>query len=261
MVGSNGNGKWRIKVTHSVSGQCSPSGTMNSWKLKLTINGNAYDCSYKGNGSCLSGCTNPSQPLITQILDVDPNSQSGIRIYYSPGSPSTRHDLYKDGVRVVVGYTSGSIYNPQDALSHGYTIRAVNLSDYCFTDSNLQTFTDNPFTCLKPSTPVIGTIEDISPCGFGINIPFQAGYPATRNDLYVNGVLVQSSVISPITYYPSNSNSNSYKIRSIYGNESCYTDSAISNFSDTNQSVGIPSNITIEDIEPCVLSGIKIYWN
>jgi len=89
-----------------------------------------------------AGCQAPSGPYISNIEDVDKHYLTGIRITFTPGSPATRHDLYKDGALVATSITSPYVYHPGNAQTHNYVVRAVNGSDWCTTDSNQVAGTD-----------------------------------------------------------------------------------------------------------------------
>ena len=81
-------------------------------------------CGTSANGSCASvttaacgGCTSPGAPSITGITDNDPCMQNGIKVNYTTGTGAIGHNLLKDGVVVVTGYSSGGLYNPLDTAS------------------------------------------------------------------------------------------------------------------------------------------------
>lgn len=220
-----------------------PYGTT-SWTDTTTNPGTTYTYSVRYNNGCGKSSTTsgvsasdtvnaPGQPVITSIVDNNPLIQDGIRVYYNSGQGATSHNLLRDGSTVVNGYSSGSLYNPQDTLEHIYKVRAI--KDSCYKDSLPQNFTDEANQCDKPSAPVIQSILDSSgPCNYGVSISFTPGSPSTRHDLYVDSTLKLINVSSPVSYNPNDSNIHSYVIRAINGSSSCYTDSNPSNFSDTN---------------------------
>jgi len=72
-----------------------------------------------------SGCTNPDQPEITAISDVNACLSNGVQITYTEGSGASRHDLYDNTVLVVTDFESNDTYTPIDNTSHSYVIRAV----------------------------------------------------------------------------------------------------------------------------------------
>ena len=97
---------------------------------------------YAINGSCSTASNTmagtdanekPSSPSITGIVDNDPLNLTGIAIIYTSGSPSTAHDLYKDGSLAQSNYVSGATYYPGDSVVHSYVVKAVN--GICETDS------------------------------------------------------------------------------------------------------------------------------
>jgi C1A family cysteine protease len=81
-------------------------------------------------------CSPPSAPSIASVEDRDACTLTGIRITFASGSPTTRHDLYKDGALAASSIASPFVYNPGDISSHNYTVRAVNGPDSCRTDSD-----------------------------------------------------------------------------------------------------------------------------
>jgi len=196
----------------------------------------------------------PSSPSITSIVDLDSCSQSGIKIYFTPGSPATRHDLYRNGIKVVENYTSGSTYNPASTSTFTYYIRAVNGT--CFKDSSSQDFADENNT---PSTPSITSIVDLDSCSqSGIKIYFTPGSPATRHDLYRNGIKVVENYTSGSTYNPASTSTFTYYIRAVNG--TCFKDSSSQDFADENNTPSTPSITSIVDLDSCSQSGIKIYF-
>ena len=69
----------------------------------------------------------PVAPVITSIVDNDPNAQNGIKIYYTPGSPAYDHVLFRDGYIFIEGYVSGStILNTDCNMYHDYRVAARN---------------------------------------------------------------------------------------------------------------------------------------
>ena len=82
----------------------------------------------------------PSSPLITSIVDLSWTS-FGLQIFFNPGAPAERHDLYRDGALVATGFVSGGTYNGLNNLSHSYSILAVNGS--CSTMSGAVPAVDN----------------------------------------------------------------------------------------------------------------------
>ena len=106
-----------------------------------------------------------------------------------------------------------------------------------------------PYTLVilqAPSQPVITTITDDSPCiQSGISITFTAGSPATRHDLYREGVLIMSGVSSPIYYNPGDTSSHSYVVRAVNTDEACFSDSSVVSAADAN---GTPSKPVITGI-------------
>jgi hypothetical protein len=92
----------------------------------------------------------PSQPIITSIVDIDPNELTGIQVNYTSGTPATRHDLYKDGSLAVSSYVSGATYQPGDSSTHSYVVKAINGT--CTTDSAAVNGTD-AYSVIAPPEP------------------------------------------------------------------------------------------------------------
>ncbi|MBN2383535.1 RCC1 repeat-containing protein [bacterium] len=87
--------------------------------------------------------------------------------------------------------------------------------------------------CDLPDQPVITQIVDNDPClPNGITITFSPGYPATRHDLYQDGVLVIADVTSPLVYDPGDLVSHNYVIRTVANYETCYAESDSYPFAD-----------------------------
>lgn len=194
--------------------------------------------------------TTVGEPAITSIVDESLCAQSGIRVYYTPGSNATRHDLYRDSSRVVQGYSSGALYNPGDTNSHSYYIRAVNGS--CYNNSTTQNFTDANNSV---STPAISSVTDIDGCATsGVSISWGAVSGATGYDLRVDGTTVVNNVTSPYTYTPGDNNSHNYEIRA--KNDFC-TSSWSTAFAGTDFN-GTPAAISLNATNYDSSCGIKI---
>jgi hypothetical protein len=104
----------------------------------------AYDFSDQAGG--------PSQPVITGITDIS-SLNFGLKVYYTPGSPADRHDLYKDGVLVYPNFPSGGTYTGGDATQHSYTVASV--SGPCQSFSPPVTATDQgPVIRPRPKIPL-----------------------------------------------------------------------------------------------------------
>jgi hypothetical protein len=95
----------------------------------------------------------PSQPVITSIVDIDPNNLTGIQVNYTSGTPATRHDLYKDGSLAVSSYVSGATYQPGDSSTHSYVVKAINGT--CTTDSAAVNGTD-AYSVIAPPEIAVG---------------------------------------------------------------------------------------------------------
>jgi len=180
-------------------------------------------CTTLSTGSAFADTNSaPGSPTITSITDVDACAQSGIKVYFTAGSPAgSSYNLQKDGVNVVSGYTSGATYNPGDTGSHTYNVQAV--SGSCTTLSADSVFAD---ASGAPGAPSITSITDISTClQNGIQVNFTAGSPAGSSyNLYDNGSPAVVGYTSGATYNPGDTASHTYVIRAISG--SCNTDSS-----------------------------------
>lgn len=206
--------------------------------VTITGTGSFWDCSYIGSGTCQS-CEPPSTPVISTILDNDPCSQTGITITYSSGSPATTHDLYRDMVKVVDDYISGSGYDPGDTSSHNYVIRAINGEDDCYTDSSAVAETDANGGIT--TAPIITGLTDHDPAvQDGIYVFYSAGSPSTSHDLYMDGAAFITDYVSGTLFNPGDTNSHNYVIRT--NNGSCYADSNSQVFTDAAS--GVPPEIT-----------------
>jgi subtilisin-like proprotein convertase family protein/fibronectin type 3 domain-containing protein len=169
--------------------------------------------------TCVPTCTNPSAPTITGIVDLAACAQSGVQVSYSAGSPATRHDLYRDTTLAVSSYASGATYNPGDAASHNYVVRAFNTS--CFTDSNTVAAADANGT---PTAPSITGFADPNACAQdGVQVSYSAGAGATRHDLYRDGSLAVTGYASGTTYNPGDTASHNYVVTGVNG--ACSTNS------------------------------------
>ncbi|MBN2383485.1 hypothetical protein JXQ70_11430, partial [bacterium] len=91
-------------------------------------------------------------PVITDIIDPDPATYSGLVITYTAGSPYTSHDLWMDGSLLVTGFNSGDMTPPGDGNSHDYVIRAWN--NTCYADSVAVPGRDNPSDVPPEITPL-----------------------------------------------------------------------------------------------------------
>ncbi len=116
--------------------------------------------------SCTGVCLGPEAPTLLSIIDESACSQDGIRIYYDGSWGATRYDLVRDSSVVVIGYTTGALYNPGDSLSHNYVIRAVNGSGNA--DSGATSFSDQ-------AQSVIPTITCSGTCTTGDTLTTEAG--------------------------------------------------------------------------------------
>ena len=183
-------------------------------------------------------------PVITSVADNDVCSQNGIKIYYNEGSGAVGHSLWKDSVKVVNNYSSGTLYNPGDILNHSYMVRAE--KGNCYNNSAAQDFADSNGV---PSQPVINSINDLDITQLtGIQIYYTSGTPATRHDLFKDGSLAVSNFVSGSTYQPGDNLQHNYIIRAV--NENCLT------YSDSVQVSG-----TDGAPPPEVAAGTNFIWS
>lgn len=159
-------------------------------------------------------CVDPGAPVITSVTDADPCALAGLELTFTPGSPSTRHDLYIDGALSQSGITSPLAVYPSDTASHSYVVRAVNMEDACYSDSAPVSAAD---TSGNPSQPVITAITDIYPLTFGLVITYTPGAPATRHDLYKDGALAVLNFVSGSTYAGLDTATHNYQIVAVNG--------------------------------------------
>ncbi len=198
----------------------------------------------------------PSTPSITNITDDDACAQSGIKVYYTAGSPATSTKLVVDSVEVATMTGSPYSYNPGNTTSHTYIVRTYN--NTCHNDSTSQAFSD---ANVKPGAPTITGITDVSVCAqSGIKVNFNPGTPAgTSYNLLRDDTVVVTGYTSGATYNPGNTTSYTYKVRAVVG--TCTTDSTGSSFADANNTPGPPSITGITDVDLCAQSGIQVAFN
>jgi fibronectin type 3 domain-containing protein len=251
-----GAGTYRLEITESSScGTASQSANCTGISMSVTVGGGTTNCD-TWNATC-SGCLNPSAPSIDSITDNDSCSQSGVTITFTEGTPATRHDLYVDGSVAVSDVTSPIVYDPQNTLSHAYKIRAVNISDSCFTDSIASSYAD---TNNSPGAPTITAVNDVDACAqSGIQVVFTSGSGATSHDLYKDGNLAVTGYVSGATYNPSDTASHNYVVKAIKG--TCSTDSNTMAGTDASGTPSQPVITSIVDIDPNNLTGIQVHYN
>ncbi|MCX7829625.1 MAG: choice-of-anchor J domain-containing protein, partial [Acidobacteria bacterium] len=113
-------------------------------------------------------------------------------------------------------------------------------------------------SCQAPSQPSILSIFDNDSCSqSGITISFALGTPATRHDLYRDGIVVMSNVTSPINYNPQDTSLHSYVIKAMNSSEDCFADSSPQSFADGICSV--PPEIAVGASESDALTFLDIY--
>jgi alpha-tubulin suppressor-like RCC1 family protein len=117
-------------------------------------------------------------------------------------------------------------------------------------------------TCSMPSSPAITNITDLDDCAqSGITITFTSGTPATRHDLYADGLPAKIGVLSPFVYYANNMSSHNYVIRAVNQLDLCHTDSAPYSFAASSGFPGAPSITGILDLDSAALTGVQIHYN
>ncbi len=164
----------------------------------------------------------PQTPMPPVIDSINDNICGGLSLAFTAGSPSTRHDLYIDGVAAISGVLSPLSYTPNDSASHSYVIRAVNMAEEYYADSAPYVFSDENY---GPSQPVISSVIDVDPTAMsGILLSYNGGSPATRHDLYIDGVLYQEDYVSGGLYQPGDTKIHSFVIKAV--NPTCSKDSA-----------------------------------
>ena len=190
------------------------------------VNGfNCYTPSFEAYASDrIDCCVAPTMPEITSITDRDICLYSGVTINYTPGTPVTRHDLYRNGVLVYPDFPNGGNYVIGASSSTGsFCVYAENGG--CNTRSYNVYGVDRNDCCTKPSKPVITSITDKDPCLLsGIKITYTPGAPATRHDLYKGAVLVYQDYPSGADYIVGDSSVGSFYVYAVNG-FNCYTKS------------------------------------
>lgn len=159
-------------------------GNSNSHSYQIRAKNTYCTTSWSSSASGIDDNQTPSTPSITSIQDVDVCAQSGIKIYYNAGSPATRHDLYRNGEKVVEGYTSGATYNPGSTSNYTYYIKAINGT--CSKDSSTQEFADANNT---PTPTISGANQNTCPDEF-VLLSTQSGmsdYQWYRNGQSITG--------------------------------------------------------------------------
>ncbi|HQO21179.1 MAG TPA: S8 family serine peptidase, partial [Acidobacteriota bacterium] len=200
------------------------------------------------NISCTQACPNaPTFYGLFSAVDISAVNGNGITLQWpaisSWGSGSTGvYKVYRDDIWVadVPAGTTTYVDNPPDNIQYTYNVKAV--SDCGAVDANGQfrTATDAASGgCTNPSTPVISGITDDNACAqSGITITFTPGSPATSSSLWVDGSEVATGISSPFPYNPGDTSSHNYVVRTY--NDTCYTDSIASAFSDANNTPATP---------------------
>jgi hypothetical protein len=200
----------------------------------------------------------PSQPAITGITDVSPCATSGIQIAYTAGSPATRHDLYKDGVLAVTGYTSGAVYSVGDNSTHSYVVRAVNGT--CAASSSSWPGTDVNNAVTAPGLPNVDDLADCAPSGLTVTWSPVSG--ATGYDLRVGGSAgtIVTDVASGLAYNPGTTATRTYEVRA--KNASCTSGwSSARSAADNNYAPAAPVLSAVTDVAACAASGVTLAWN
>ena len=195
----------------------------------------------------------PSKPSINNITDDDACAQSGIKVYYTAGSPATSTKLVVDGSEVATMTGSPYSYNPGNTTSHSYIVRTYN--NTCHNDSTTQAFSD---VNDKPGAPTITGIADVDACASsGIKVSFTAGSPAgTSYNLVRDGSVVVTGYTSGATYTPGDNASHNYIVRAV--KNTCTTDSTAMAGTDVNDKPGAPTITGIADVDACATTGIKV---
>ncbi|HQO21149.1 MAG TPA: kelch repeat-containing protein, partial [Acidobacteriota bacterium] len=207
-------------------------------------------------------CVAPTAPKITSIVDRNACTLTGVKINYTPGSPATRHDLYRNGVLVYADYPSGADYIVGDSSTGSFYVYAVNGFN-CYTRSFEAYASDRIDCCVAPTMPEITSITDRNICLFsGVTINYTPGSPAARHDLYRNGVLVYPDFPSGGNYVVGDSSSQGNFC--VYAeNGGCNTRSYNVYGTDRNDCCAKPSKpkiTSITDRDPCMLSGIRVNY-
>ena len=241
--------------------------------LAVYVDGSYAYVASGGNGLRIINISNPSSPVEVGFYDTNCNAY-GVRISGSYAyvadngsglkiidisNPSSPFEVSSSGVYGTDNYVFASepyayianptynlevidVSNPSSPFAIGYYlasgISGVYVSNsyiYVANGSNGVTI----LTLCRPTTPEIVSISDEGSCSqYGVSITFTAGTPSTRNDLYMDGVLVLSGVTSPVNYFPGDFLQHGYFIRSVNEEEYCYADSGVYYASDS------PNNIT-----------------
>jgi len=207
-----------------------------------------------GTGSDLNNT--PAVPAAPTLTDISACAVSGITVTWTTVTGATGYDLYIDGATTVTSATSPYTYTPGNTNSHSIQVRAKNAS--CTSGwSTAGTGSDLNST---PAVPAAPTLTDISACAVSsITVTWTTVTGATGYDLYIDSTTTVTSVTSPYTYTPGNTNSHSIQVRA--KNASCTSAwSTAGTGSDLNNTPAVPAAPTLTDISACAVSGITVTW-
>ncbi len=163
----------------------------------------------------------PSMPSIDSFEDVDGCLQNGIKIYFTGGTPSTRHALFVGFTEVMSDVTSPVTYDPGDTNVHPYQIRTYN--NTCWNEPMPQGYADEAWP--SPTQPSITGIADADPCQMsGISVSYSEGAPADRHALYMDGSEQAPAMTgSPYLFLAPDTLQHTYTVRAY--NNSCFISS------------------------------------
>ena len=203
-----------------------------------------------------SATAQPDTPGAPSLTDLDPCSQSGVEITWSPVTGATAYDLRVDASTVISGVTSPYVRNPGNTASHTYQVRARN-SACTGAWSASTSFADGNATPATPGTP---TVTDPDACAqSGVLVAWSPVAGATAYDLRVDGSTVVTGVTSPHLFDPGNTSSHTYQVRATA--QTCAGAwSATRSFADGNAGVATPAPPGVTDLDACAQNGVQITW-
>jgi len=197
----------------------------------------------------------PAAPTVT---DLTACATTGVSVTWNTVANATGYDIYVDSTTVVSDVTSPYTYTPGDNISHNYQVRGKNATCGNGSWSAITAATDANG---KPGTPAAPTVTDINPCALsGVTVTWSTVTGATGYDLFIDATTIVSSVTSPYTYTPGNTNSHSYQVRG--KNAACGTGawSAATAGTDADGTIGTPAAPGVADVSACAVSGVTITW-
>lgn len=197
--------------------------------------------------------TPPESAIVDRVADVDPCQATGIEVEFSHPGPTDglRFDLYRDGSLVAADVASPVLDVPGDAASHEYSIVTARRACPVETESEISVGRDDRS---QVAAPVIDAIEDLDACAVGgITLRFShPGFPGAGHlELWVDGLLAESPVSSPLVHVPADGGPRTYVIRAVDDDCPSFADSAPEPFSDGERTLEPADGVTLTLVDAC----------